>query len=72
MSNPNPDAELALHQLGQRIRQGFAKKHPVRQQSLEAVKEPIREQYEQEQELERRKTPTPDAGRAPEPPEPEL
>lgn len=73
MPKPNPDAELALHKLGQRIRQGYAKKHPTPNKSLEAVKHAVREQYEQEQEAEREKKPAPDAGKEPErqPPEPD-
>jgi hypothetical protein len=73
MPKPNPDAEFALHNLGQRIRKGFAHKHPVEQKTLDTVKDTIREQYEQEQEAEREKTPDPQAEKAkePQPPEPE-
>ena len=61
MPKQNPDAELALHKLGQRIRDGFAKKHPTPDKSLETVKNAVREQYEQEQEAEREKKPPPSA-----------
>ena len=73
MPKQNPDAELALHKLGQRIRDGWAKKHAITDKSLETVKNAVREQYEQEQAAEREKKPAPDAGKEPErqPPEPE-
>jgi hypothetical protein len=73
MPKPNPDAELALHKLGQRIRDGYAKKHPIPDKSLETVKNAVREQYEQEQIAEREKKPAPDAGKERErqPPEPD-
>jgi|GEM_PF-2257703 len=66
MPKQNPDAELALHKLGQRIREGYAKKHPTPDKSLETVKDAVREQYEQEQKAEREKKPTPDAAPKPE------
>jgi hypothetical protein len=73
MPKQNPDAELALHKLGQRIRDGWAEKHAMPDKSLETVKNAVREQYEQEQAAEREKKPTPDAGKEPDrqPPEPE-
>jgi len=73
MPKPNPDAELALHKLGQRIREGFAKKHPTPDKSLETVRDAVREQYAQEQEAERGKQPAPVAEkeRDPQPPEPD-
>ena len=61
MPKQNPEAELALHKLGQRIREGFAKKHPTPDKSLETIKNAVREQYEQEQQAEREKKPAPDA-----------
>ena len=73
MPKQNPDAELALHKLGQRIRDGFAKKHPTPDKSLETVKNAVREQYEQEQAAEREKKPAPGTEREPgrEPEEPD-
>ena len=53
MPKQNPDAELALHKLGQRIREGFAKKHPTPDKSLETVRDAVRAQYEQEQDAKR-------------------
>lgn len=61
MPKPNPDAETALHKLGQRLREGFAKQHPAQEKSLETVKDAVRGQYEQEQKAEREKQPAPDA-----------
>ena len=73
MPKQNPDAELALHKLGQRIRDGWAKKHAISDKSLETVKNAVREQYEQEQKAEREKKPTPEAEkeRDRQPPEPD-
>jgi DNA-binding cell septation regulator SpoVG len=73
MAKLNPDAEIALHKLGQRIREGHAIKHPAPDKSLETVKDAVREQYEKEQEAEREKKPSPEAekepGRQPEEPD---
>jgi hypothetical protein len=66
MAKLKPDAEIALHKLGQRIREGHARKHPTPDKSLETVKDAVREQYEQEQEAERGKKPAPDTGKEPE------
>jgi hypothetical protein len=73
MAKLTPDAEVALHKLGQRIREGHARKHPTPDKSLETVKNAVREQYEQEQEAEREKMPAPDAAKERErrPPEPD-
>ena len=73
MPKQNPDAELALHKLGQRIRDGWAKKNAISDKSLETVKNAVREQYEQEQELNRTPSVEPPRltpEREPEPPEP--
>lgn len=73
MPNEKPDAEAALRKLGQRIRQGFAERYPVQETCIEAVKNAVREQYEQEQIAEREIKPTPNVkkekGR--QPPEPD-
>jgi hypothetical protein len=73
MAKLKPDAELALHKLGQRIREGHARKHPTPDKSLETVKDAVREQYEREQEAERGKKPAQDAGKDQrrQPPEPD-
>lgn len=73
MPNKNPDADAALQKLGERLREGHAKKHPVSEKSLETVKDTVREQYEQDQKAEREKKPAPDAAkdRQRQPPEPD-
>jgi hypothetical protein len=73
MTKPNPDAEIALHKLAQRIRQGVAQKHPVQEKTLGAIKDAIREEYEAEQQAKRDKdaaSPQNPPTRQPEPPEP--
>jgi hypothetical protein len=73
MAKLKPDAELALHKLGQRIREGHAKKHPTSDKSLETVKDAVRKQYEQEQDAKRNPSvepPNPTPEREPHEPEP--
>jgi len=74
MPNQNTDTEAALKKLGQRLRSGWAKQHPVSDKTLESVKGTVREQWEQEQVAERpRKPATPPAkSRQPKPPEPDI
>ena len=65
--------QLALHEFSVRYRAALAKLHQTPEQSLETVKDVVREQYEQEQEAKRSRTiepsePTPE--REPEEPEP--
>ena len=71
MPDQNTDAEAALQKLGHRVRLGWAKKLPVPDKSLEAVKNTVREQWEQEQVKERPSKPAPakDKSRKPEEPE---
>ncbi len=73
MPKQNPDAEAALHKLGQRVREGWAKNHPIPDKSLETVRDAVREQWEQEQAAEREKKTAPDAAKEPQrqPPEPD-
>ena len=73
MPDKKPDAEAALHKLGQRLREGFAKENPIPEKSLETVKDTVREQWEQERKAEREKTPAPDAAKEKDrqPPEPD-
>ena len=59
MPNTNTDADAALKKLGQHVRLGWAKKHPISDKSLESVKNTVREQWEQEQTVKRGKKPTP-------------
>ena len=70
MPNQNTDAEAKLQKLGQRLRAGHAKQHPM--QNLDTVRAAVREQYQQEQKAERRKTiasPTPKKEREPKEPD---
>jgi hypothetical protein len=53
MPNQNPDAEAALKKLGERVRDGFNKKHPASERSLDTFRKAIRDGYEQEQKLKR-------------------
>jgi hypothetical protein len=73
MPNENTDAEAALQKLGNRLRLGWAKKHPVSDRSLESVKNTVREQWEQEQTVKRpaKSSPTPTQERKQKPPQPE-
>ena len=73
MPNQNTDAEAALQKLGQRIRAGWSKQHPVPDKSLETVRHTVREDWEQEQNVKGVKKPAPDATKKPQrqPPEPE-
>ena len=73
MPKQNPDAEAALKKLGDHLRLGWAKKHPVSDKSLESVKNTVREQWEKEQVTERPSKPAPapakDKSRKPEGPD---
>jgi len=73
MPNPNTDAERALHKLGKRLREGWAKKNPVPNQSLATVRNTVREDWEREQVARRERKPAPDAvkDKQPRPPEPD-
>jgi hypothetical protein len=73
MPNQKTDAEAALQKLGQRVRAGWSKQHPVSDRSIETVKNTVREQWEQEQVAERDKKPAPDAAKDKQrqPPEPD-
>ena len=61
MPNPNTDAERALHKLGKRLREGWAKKNPVPNQSLETVRTTVRQEWEQEQVAKRARKLAPEA-----------
>lgn len=74
MPNEKTEAEVALQKLGQRLREGFAKKNPVQNKSLETVRDTVREQWEQEQQAEHEQKPSaPNAtkDRQQQPPEPD-
>lgn len=72
MPNENTSAEDKLRKLGQRIRDGWAKKHPTSEKQLQTIRGVIREEWEKEQKEKRRRAtrqdPTKD--REAEPPEP--
>ena len=65
--------QLILHEFSVRYRAGFAKKvTPPRNQSLDTVKDAVREQYEQEQDAKRDVTiepPSPTPEREPDEPD---
>jgi hypothetical protein len=65
MPKPDPDAELALHTLGQGIRQGFAQKHPVSERSLATVRDAVRAEYEREQDALKEQPSAPDVDKLP-------
>jgi len=67
--------QLALHEFSVRYRAALAKQHQTPEQSLDTVRDAVREQYEQEQDAKRSPTiepsePTPEKEREPEEPEP--
>jgi hypothetical protein len=65
--------QLALHEFSVRYREALAKKFPTPENSLEVVKDAVREQYEQEMQAKRSPSvepPTPEKEREPEEPEP--
>ena len=46
---PSPkqtDAEIALHLLGQRVREGWSKQHPLPEKNLTIFKDAVREDFE--------------------------
>ena len=59
------EAEQALEKLGQRLRAGFARKHPAR--NLDAVRDAVREQYEHEQQQRQHRNTGKDNRQPPEP-----
>jgi len=64
--------QLALHEFSVRYRAALAQRHLTQEQSLDTVKDAVRDQYEQEMQTKHGPTiepPTP--AREPEPPEPE-
>lgn len=48
MSNDNTKAEAKLRKLGERVRAGWAKLHPVSEKQLAAVRAAVRQEWEQE------------------------
>ena len=74
MAEISQEDQLRLHEFSVRYRAALAKKYAAPENSLDTVKDAVREQYEQEMDAKRSptiepSTPTPE--REPEPPEPE-
>ena len=72
MAELSQKEQLALHEFSVRYRAALAKQHQTPEQSLETVKDAVREQYEQEMQTKRRPSiepPTPEKDREPEEPE---
>jgi len=59
MPREQQDAEAALRKLGQRVRAGHAKQHPISDQSLETVRATVREEWELEQKAKSAQKPAP-------------
>ena len=74
MPREQKDADAALQKLGQRIRAGHAKQHPISQRSLETVDNTVREVWEQEQKAKSAQKPstTPAKGKTRKPQEPDI
>jgi hypothetical protein len=73
MPNQKTNAEAALQKLGQRIRSGWSKQHPIAEQSLDTVRTTVRQDWEQEQQAKRTKKPTaPTKTRHRKPDEPDM
>ena len=73
MAELSPEDQIALHEFSVRYRAALAKQHQTPEQSLETVRDAVREQYEQEQEMKRSPSvepPSPTPEREPEEPEP--
>ena len=49
MSDEILKAEAALSKLAQRVKQGLAKRYPMTEENLKAVREGVQKQWEQEQ-----------------------
>jgi hypothetical protein len=59
MPKQKTDAEAALKKLGQRVHEGWAKKHPVPELSIETVRNTVRQDWEQEQVAKPKEKPAP-------------
>ncbi len=72
MPEQSTDAEAKLKKLGERIRAGIAKRHPIADNSLDVVRQTVREEWQREQTAKRSKPSiTPPKTRDKNPPEPE-
>jgi hypothetical protein len=73
MAELTPKEQLALHEFSVRYRAALAKQHQTPEQSLDTVRDAVREQYEQEMKAKRSPSiepPTQEKDREPEEPEP--
>lgn len=73
MAELSQKEQLALHEFSVRYREALAKQHQTPEQSLETVRDAVREQYEQEMQAKRSPSiepPTPEKDREPDEPEP--
>ena len=73
MAELSQQEQLALHEFSVRYRAALAKQHQTPEQSLDTVRDAVREQYEQEQEIKRNPSVEPESPapqREPEEPEP--
>jgi len=72
MPSDHTDAERKLKKLGERLRDGWAKQNPLPQQSIDTVRQTVREEWQREQAMKREKRPpAPSKSRDRQPPEPE-
>jgi len=59
MPREQTNAEAALTKLGQRVRAGWARQHPISERSLETVRTTVRQEWEQEQKVKHARTTAP-------------
>lgn len=75
MAELSQNEQLALHEFSVRYREALAKQHMAFDQSLEIVRDAVREQYEQEMQAKRSPSvepPTPEKGREPDEPDQDI
>jgi len=65
MPNENTESQTALNKLGQRLREGWARRHPTREKDLDTVRAAVRDQWEQDQEAVRKKPAGPSPAKSP-------
>lgn len=71
MPNDDTDAASKLKKLGQRVRQGWTNRHPIPDQSLDTVRQTVREEWQREQTQKRSKPTRKPKTRDRKPPEPD-
>jgi hypothetical protein len=73
MAELSQKEQLALHEFSMRYREALAKQHMTPEQSMDTVRDAVREQYEQEMQTKLSPSiepPAPEKDREPEEPEP--